>query len=215
MAGLWAISYIALWVIVLWVTLALITVLRQLGVEREQRVVSSSVPPSYEEDGPTLGARTPALVLQTDTGHGSITLSEPSTADATLVIFMSTFCEGCQLIAPEVEALYAQSSLSTRFLVVLQGNSTMCRAFVTVLSLTLPLVFDRTSEIRRAFNVHHAPYGLIYNGDGILIGKGSIDTVERLMALIQTGPSAPGTDRFRARSDSPAGRQAVGNADLL
>ncbi|MEM8902343.1 MAG: thioredoxin domain-containing protein [Actinomycetota bacterium] len=88
--GIWVASYVALWIAVVVLGLAVVVLLRQIGV-LHARLQPMGV--HFAGEGPELGGAAPAA--------GPIDYSSPMT----LVAFTSTTCEACAALRPALAAV--------------------------------------------------------------------------------------------------------------
>jgi methylamine dehydrogenase accessory protein MauD len=190
MSGLWLVSYLVLWVIVLGMAGLLYGALRQIGMLHLQLQRSSgaasealgaaeaeSIPP-LEEDGPALGAAIPAWVAQqagpTDEDQGR----------QTLLMFMSPLCETCQHVVEPLNALAQSASAGPRPIAIFRADRPAYEAFLKVFPMRLPTLRDHDRTLTMELGVHRAPFGLLYDESGILIRKGLVEGEEDLAALL-------------------------------
>lgn len=195
MTGLWLVSYIALWGLMLVLSLLLVGLLRQVGILHHAlaaRSADSTAPiPTPENDGPPLGSRLPKINAEAVNGGGSV-LPARQHRERTLIAFLSPLCESCQHTAELLNVLAADTARRVRPVVIMQADEQTSRAFMGVFPLRVPLTCDdeRTLAVG-TFNVHRAPYGLVYDEHGMLTSKGIVSTEEQLYALLgETSASA-------------------------
>jgi methylamine dehydrogenase accessory protein MauD len=185
MTGFWLLSYLCLWALVIIMVLLQLGILRQLGLSAGTREAPQpSGVPTYEDDGPTVGDEMPDLVVNTVNGHGEIDLRASNGRRDTLVMFLSPLCEACYELVEPLNALADNREVDLSTLVVLSGSESACRSFMSVFPLLLPVTIDKDSAIWDAFQVHHRPYGLLYNAERRLVRKGSAVNVGGLAALL-------------------------------
>ena len=186
MSGIWLVSYIVLWTLVVTVCFLLVGGLREIGLLRlqaTQRSTTEPVVPSIEHDGPSIGSHLPNIAVQAINGFGSGTLSSWRSSSATLVMFMTALCESCQHSAEPLNALADDAPRGVQPIAIMQADDEACRAFMAVFPLRLPLICDSDRAITNAFDVQRASFGLLYDKHGTLIRKGSIDKQEDLLVL--------------------------------
>src|SRR5438874_1621601 len=111
MTGLWLVSYLVLWGLVLVMCLFLIGILRQLGMMHRQ--LESGQPqtqgdtsiPALEQDGPVIGSPIADLEVNAINGFGTVALAKLGKGGSTLLVFMSPMCETCQHIVEPLNTL--------------------------------------------------------------------------------------------------------------
>ena len=195
MTGLWLVSYLVLWGLVVVMCLFLIGILRQLGQlyrQLELRPAQSKEGiPALENDGPIIGSTIPDLEAGAINAFATLTLASLDERSSTLLVFMSPMCEAYQHI---VEPLNALAANAVRPIVIMRADEQGCRAFLSVFPLRMPVVCDSDRTITMGLDVHRTPFGLLYDEHGILIRKGLLVGHEDLLALLGDG-SVPLTAR--------------------
>ena len=197
MTGLWLVSYVVLWVIVVVLCFFLVGVLRQLGLlyrqleQRPSRPKEEDSIPALEQDGPTIGSPLPDLEVDTFNGFGSLSTAMLRGSGSTLLVFMSPMCETCQHAVEPLNMLVADVTHNVHPVVFIRADEQACRAFLSVFPLRMPVVCDRDATITVDFSVHRTPFGLLYDERGSLIRKGSLEGYEDLRALLGDGSASP------------------------
>lgn len=194
MTGLWLASYLMLWVVVVVMCLLLIGILRQLGfVQREldgrpSEPQEESPIPDLEHDGPAIGSPVMELELDTLNGFGRLKLASLNERRPLLLMFMSPLCETCQHIVEPLNALTTDVDHMAHPVVIMRGDVQMCRAFLSVFPLYIPVICDGDRSITMGLDVHRAPFGLLYNENGTLMRKGVVGNRDDLFALLGDRP---------------------------
>jgi methylamine dehydrogenase accessory protein MauD len=204
MSGLWLVSYLALWALVLGMAVLLYGALRQIGVLhlQLQRSAQADVPPTaeaeadaeiippLEEDGPALGTPIPAWVFE----QGGISAEGgPATVRTkTLLMFMSPMCETCQHVVEPLNALAADTERRVRPLAVFRSDRPAYEAFLKVFPMRMPTLHDHDRTLTMEVGVHRTPFGLLYDEEGILIRKGLVEGEEDMAAVLgdESAPEA-------------------------
>jgi hypothetical protein len=190
MSGVWLVSYLVLWGLVVVMGLFLIGILRQLGLM--YRRLDSSLAPSQEEssiptlerDGPVIGSPIVDLEVSTINDFGTLTPAVWREHGSRLLVFMSPMCETCQHIVEPLNALVADTARAVHPIVIMRADEQGCQAFLSVFPLHMPVVCDRDRTITMGLDIHRTPFGLLYDEQGILIRKGAIEGHEDLLALL-------------------------------
>lgn len=187
LSGLWLTSYLAIWLVVALLSIFTVGMLRQIGLLRQQ-ISGSTTPsgskPTIEEDGPPIGSRLPELRAESINGFGVVSSATRYRRGPTLLLFMSPLCEGCQHVVGALNALVDQGPGSVSPVVIMRADTRGCLAFLAVFPLRLPVVCDETRSITLDFDVHRTPFGLLYDGQGILVRKGLASAYEDIQALL-------------------------------
>jgi hypothetical protein len=216
MTGLWLVSYLLLWALVVGLCLLIVGILRQIGLMQhdlkpEQLPVQPEefIPPTPEQDGPRIGSGLPHLVAETINGYGSVTPDTLRSQGGVLLVCMSPMCESCQHLVEPLNALVQDEANAERVVVIVRADEAGCRAFLSVFPLRMPVVCDGDRTITMGLDVHNNPFGLLYSADGTLIRKGILAEPEGLRAL-HGDESA--SEKARQRVFPPPGQS--GSTDL-
>ena len=201
MTGIWLISYVFLWVVVVVFCLLSIGLLYQFGLlqrrihdlisshidnaaETAEEARQNRVPPLISEDGPVIGSALPALTMEVCNDHVILPPTSWYDEHGTIVLFMTPTCESCQHLVEPLNRLVAARVFKGRVVVILRADETACRAFLNLFPLHVPVVCDHDHTITKRFNIHRSPSGLLYDAQGKLVRKGQILTYEAFLALL-------------------------------
>jgi AhpC/TSA family len=193
MTGLWLVSYIVLWLLVGGLCLITTGLLQQLGLlqrQLEQRdseltTEKKTLHPALEDDGPAIGSTLPPLTAISINGFGSLTFPFVSTEGYSLLVFLSPLCESCQHVVESLNMLVKDDTNAREVIAIMRADEQACRSFSSVFPLRLPVICDSKRTITMDFNVHHAPFGLLYDVHGVLIRKGGIKSEKDLFNLLE------------------------------
>lgn len=191
MTGLWLVSYLILWALVVVACLLLVGGLRQVGLLQRQlgQHAAAADATTLEQDGPAISSRLPDLVAETANGFGPVALAPPYDRGGTLLVFMTALCESCQHIVESLNALAEEGAHGMRLLVIMQADDHACRAFLRVFPLRVPLICDDDRTITDTFTIHLASFALLYDEHGTLVRKGVVESRENLSALLRDAPA--------------------------
>lgn len=200
MTGLWLVSYLVLWGLVVIMCFLLLSTLRQLGLVYRQLEAHPSQSqeensvPALENDGPAIG--TPIVDLEANTMNGFGTLTTLRDQSPTLLVLISPMCETCQHVVEPLNALVADDGRAIHPVVIMRADEQGCRAFLSVFPLHMPVICDRDQTITMGLRVHRTPFGLLYDEHGTLVRKGLIEGHDDLLALLGD-EAAPITSQAR------------------
>lgn len=197
MSGIWLVSYVILWVIVLGLVTLVIGCLREIGVlhlQLDPHLAAPSAPkvigePSPQDDGPQIGSLLPNIAWETVNQYPTVKIVTPPIAEEMLVLCMSPMCDTCQHIVDSLNALAKDASRRLRIVVVLRADESACRAFLSVFPLQVPVVCDANRTITMSLGVHRNPFGLFYDTQGVLIRKGIILGEDELRIIVGEEPT--------------------------
>ena len=182
MSGLWLISYIALWVLVILLTTVVLGLVRQLGLiylrlGPEQNVLAT-------KEGLELGSPAPDF-RATDIVHGKeITLPDLKGRQSVLV-FVSSSCSPCLELMPHIAA--AQRSWDGKVNIVLfsQGSAQANLDLANDHKLKTLVLSDPTGTISTAYKVRATPFAYRLDKDGLVRRRGIVNKLEDLEALLE------------------------------
>lgn len=192
MAILFPVSYVALWVLVIALCLLVVGLLQQVGLLQRslhsspaQEEGTSALPlPSVENDGPALGSSLPEHTLETINGFGAFILASAQNKQGTLLLFLAPNCKGCQQVVEPINKIVDELVYDGRVIAILRTDEKGGRSFLSVFSLHIPVVCDEKRAITKGFGVHRAPFGLLYDAQGVLMRKGIVKNIGDLLALL-------------------------------
>ena len=147
--SVWIASYVVLWLAVLVLTLAVIALLRQIGVLHARLHPLGA---HFGGEGPALESAAPPV--------DSVSYAAAGT---TLLAFTSPTCEVCKVLEPSLRALqrdYRDVQLHT-------VDLTTARS-----------VFD-------AFQVRSTPYVVAVDRDGVVKGRGVVNSLEQIEEVLE------------------------------
>lgn len=205
MGGLFVVSYLLLWALVVLLGLLLLGTLRHLGelhlkmgtagtaAVKYPTSGDGAVPP-LELDGPALGARLPDWAYEVSaSGDGEnaasvIGSSGQNGAAYTLLMFLSPLCETCQHVVEPLNELAADTTRAIHPAAVIRADRPAYEAFLNVFPLHLPTLRDDDRTLTMELGVHRSPFGLLYDTTGTLVRKGLVESREDLLALVDETP---------------------------
>lgn len=184
MPDVFAISYAALWILVVLQALIL------LGLTRAFAEMRGATP-----ERPSLkGQRAPQFSAVDLAGH-PITTATMAGKPAVL-LFVSPSCASCRVTLAELRAI---ASDTTRDLtVVCEGEDAGCRELAAEYSLAHPMVADASGELKRIFGVIGTPMAVRISAEGVIesYGEPAREELEQLL----TASGATGQESARTRA---------------
>jgi hypothetical protein len=127
----WVIAYVVLWVVVIALGIAVVALLRQIGV-LHARIAPMGT--HFAGEGPEIGAVAPTIGLNY------------ARSPLTLVAFTSATCTICRELKPSIDALRRQEAGLTVHLVSLEDDRNVFDAF-NVRSTPYMITVDRTGRV--------------------------------------------------------------------
>jgi methylamine dehydrogenase accessory protein MauD len=179
MDGIWMVSYLALWVVVVFLILTMLVLARQVGLLH--RRIAPSVA-RMENDGPAIGEVMPEL-NEMDIQGREVHLGAEM-GRQTLMLFMSSRCPACQELAPAVRSIASSERRNLSVLMVtMDRDEAANRDFVAKNKLGhIPLIVSE--ELATLYSVFSPPYGVLIDENRVVKAKGLINQIEHLESLL-------------------------------
>jgi len=119
MNGIWLVSYLALWVLVIILTIIVLGLTRQLGLiylrlGPEQNLLST-------KEGLELGTAVPAFEAE-DVIHNHKVTQEDWKGVATVLLFVSPTCSPCHELMPHLKEFHQSRNGKNNLVIVSQGE---------------------------------------------------------------------------------------------
>jgi methylamine dehydrogenase accessory protein MauD len=176
-----AVSNGALWLIVIALSVALLAVIRQLGVLHERIAPVGAL---MLAKGVKIGESAPQIAVQDIDGGSRIVGAPRSDGRATLVMFVSPTCPVCKTLLPVLKSSLAAERDWLDILLASDGDPESQRAFVLANRLGgFPYVVSAPLGI--SYQVSRLPFAALVDAQGILRARGIINTREHLESLFE------------------------------
>jgi methylamine dehydrogenase accessory protein MauD len=177
-------TYVFLWLIVFLLAVLIVALAREFGVLARTGQRSGGSIPAPHDDGPEMGSGLPDLRVSPINVGGTFSLSDRAPGQMVLLMFLSPLCEGCQQLTEVLNDAAAVSAERMQIVAFMRGPELAAKAFLSVFPLQPPVIFDEGNSITKQFNVHNAPFGLLYGPDGKLTRRGAVVNANELAALL-------------------------------
>ena len=190
MNGALLVSNVALWVIVIVLSLVVLALARQVGILHERVAPAGALQPT---SGPKVGELTEAMQLE-DLEGGSVTVGgENADGLATFVLFISPTCPVCRSLVPTAKSLARKEASRMRLVFASDGDSREQHvAYARDLALDdYPYVLSQA--LGMTYQVSKLPFALLIGVDGTLQSKGLVNTREHLESLVEAMDSGIAT----------------------
>jgi methylamine dehydrogenase accessory protein MauD len=176
-----AVSNAILWVVVLCLCVALLAVVRQLGVLHERIAPAGAL---MLAKGLKVGELVPSIEVQ-DIENRILTLGAPRTEErATLVMFVSPTCPVCKALLPVLKASLASEREWLDIVLASDGETAAQREYVSAHRLTsFPYVVSQSLGV--TYQVSRLPYAVLMDAQGILRARGIVNSREHLESLFE------------------------------
>jgi peroxiredoxin len=181
MSAPFAISYAALWALVVLQALLLIGLTRLVHQLREGRTADAARAPQRGE-GERLAGQLAPLIDGVDV-NGTRVRSDELGGPLNAILFVSPRCSNCMVSLDELNAL--RHKVDGHVMAVCLGTADECRLLVEDLDLTMPVVADPDQRISASFDVTHTPTAVTVNKRGRIVQYGHPGRDAELEALLQ------------------------------
>jgi methylamine dehydrogenase accessory protein MauD len=176
-----AVSNAILWVVVVCLSVALLAVVRQLGVLHERIAPAGAL---MLAKGLKVGEVVPTLEVQ-DLENRTLAVGAPRTDErATLVMFVSPTCPVCKALLSVLKASLASERDWLDIVLASDGETAAQREYVSAHRLTsFPYVVSQSLGL--AYQVSRLPYAVLIDAQGVLRARGIVNSREHLESLFE------------------------------
>lgn len=181
MHGPWLVSYVALWVVVVLLTLLLLGLARELGTLRLHLGPSGAL---VSDEGLDIGSKAADFVA-TEIPTGREISFHAANERSGLLVFISPNCPPCRNLLPGLAAGMSTWERWTTVRVICEGDGNQVKRLREYLHVDLPLLADPLSRIRDAYGQPPTPYAFLIGTDGTVALKGIVNTREDVERLLE------------------------------
>jgi methylamine dehydrogenase accessory protein MauD len=175
------ISNLILWLAVLALCAVVVALVRQIGVLHERIAPAGAL---MFGQGPKIGERAPRFELQT-LGGETATIGDQHPADrSTLVFFLSPTCAVCKTLLPILHAMRKSERDWLEIVLASDGDLPAQQRFIEANGLTV-FPYIVSGDLGRTYQVAKLPYAILIDEEGVLRGKGLINSREHLESLFE------------------------------
>lgn len=185
---------IVLWTLVGLLAIAVLALARQVGVLNQRVSPAGALTPTA---GPKVGELTDGI--ETDDLDGTRQRIGGSMSErTTLVLFISPTCPVCKALLPAARSLASSERL--RLVFASDGfDPARHRAFAEDVGIRrYPYVVSQELGLR--YGVSRLPFAVLIGADGVLLGRGLVNTREHLESLMESWRSGVATLQDFVRS---------------
>ena len=175
-----AVLDVLLWVVVGLLTLAVLALARQVGVLHQRVAPAGALVPTR---GPKIGELTETVEAE-DLAGNRVGIGGPGQRANTLVLFISPTCPVCKALVPAAKSLASSETLELVF--ASDGfDRERHRAFAGDIGIArFPYVLSEALGLR--YGVSRLPFAVLIGADGVLRGRGLVNTREHLESLLES-----------------------------
>jgi methylamine dehydrogenase accessory protein MauD len=176
-----AVSNAALWLVVVVLAVALLAVIRQLGVLHERIAPVGAL---MLAKGLKVGESAPQIAVQDLEGR-SMTLGAARTDErATLIVFVSPTCPVCKTLLPVIKSSLASERDWLDIILASDGETAHQREFVLANRLGgFPYVVS--APLGMSYQVSRLPFAVLVDAQGVLRARGIVNSREHLESLFE------------------------------
>jgi methylamine dehydrogenase accessory protein MauD len=176
-----AASNAVLWLVVIVLAVALLAVIRQLGVLHERIAPVGAL---MLAKGLKVGESAPQIAVQDLEGR-SLTLGAARADErATLIMFVSPTCPVCKTLLPAIKSSLASERDWLDIILASDGETATQREFVLANRLGgFPYVVSAPLGI--SYQVSRLPFAVLVDGQGVLRARGIVNSREHLESLFE------------------------------
>lgn len=178
MEGWWAVSYVVMWVLVVVLTVVVVALARQIGTLHLRLGPRGAL--EMDDEGPPLG-EAPPHEETTDSQGRHARIGGPG--EAQLLLFVSPGCHLCEQVLPSLPVVGRKHELAPYVLADADADEVVSqyerrRLDARVVSANL---------IAQRYRVPGTPYVVVLDRLGVVRAKGTVNNLEQLEGLVETG----------------------------
>ena len=175
------VSNSALWLVVIALSIALLAVIRQLGVLHERIAPVGAL---MLAKGLKVGESAPEIAAQDLEGRSLTLGAVRSDERATLIVFVSPTCPVCKTLLPALKSSRASEREWLDIVLASDGEVIAQREFVMAQRLgAFPYVVSAPLGI--AYQVSRLPFAVLIDSKGVLRARGIVNSREHLESLFE------------------------------
>ena len=171
-------------VVVMWLGLALVGAVRELGTLRGRvdALEAAGAPPTHLETGLAVGA--PAPVWTIATPGGGVASSSSFEGRRYLLVFADATCRACDDLVP---AVIAAAGLGTvpPLAVIGRGDAASTPDPWRAADVRVRIGSERGSEVSEAYGVDASPFVFVIDEGGSVVARGGAVTLDDVLALVR------------------------------
>jgi methylamine dehydrogenase accessory protein MauD len=176
-----AVSNAALWLVVVVLAVALLAVIRQLGVLHERIAPVGAL---MLAKGLKVGESAPQIAVQDLEGRSMTLGAARADERATLIVFVSPTCPVCKTLLPAIKSSLASERDWLDIILASDGETANQREFVLANRLGgFPYVVSAPLGI--SYQVSRLPFAVLVDAQGVLRARGIVNSREHLESLFE------------------------------
>ena len=197
MSGVWLISYLVLWAVVLFQGAVIFVLLRQLGV------IYLGTAHGVAGDGLDIGTRAPDFALSNLAGE-PVSLTTFGGLPL-LLVFGSPNCGPCKGLIPDLNVFSNERREELHVLFLSHGEADATERFAREHGIQVPVASFPDDGLANAYKARVTPFAFFIDSEGVIQAKGLANNREHLEMLVRSGTEthAKSAGRNGATADEP------------
>jgi methylamine dehydrogenase accessory protein MauD len=175
--GWWAVSYAALWLVVVLLCVIVVALARQIGTLHLRLGPRGAL--EMDAEGPPLGEAPPPIEAVALGGERTA-IGGPG--DGRLLLFVSPGCLVCESVLPGLEPVAAAAGMTP--IVIVELDPEEARVAFSPRSARVPVIAG--VEVVRAYDVPGTPYVVVLDAGGVVRAKGTPNSLEEMEGLVDS-----------------------------
>ena len=175
------ISNVALWILVVVLSLAVLALVRQVGVLHERITPVGAL---MLARGLKVGEQAPALTVNDLNGRAIAVGGARTDGLSTLLMFISPSCPVCKALLPVLKSSRKSEQSWLEVVLASDGELASQKEFVMAQGLqAFPYLVSTT--LGMSYQVSRLPYAVLIDAEGVLRARGIINSREHLESLFE------------------------------
>jgi len=175
------VSNIVLWIAVLALSAVVFALVRQIGVLHERVAPAGAL---MGRQGPRVGEAAPVLHASDWSGAMRTVGGVDPAGRSTLLFFLSPTCPVCKELLPTLDSVARSEGGALQLIFASDGPRGEHESFVRKYKLD-ERPYLLSAELGMAYQVGKLPYAVLIDRDGIIRGKGLVNTREHIESLFE------------------------------
>jgi len=182
MNGMWLISYIALWLLVVLLTIIVLGLVRQLGLINLRLGPEHSILTPTE--GLEIGSQAPEFQATDVVNKVNFNLTSLK-GRPSLLIFVSPTCRPCLELMPHIANFWQSRHKKLNVVLFSQASD---GANLNLVNVPIPVLSDPEGTITKVYQVRATPFAYRLDDLGLVRRRGIVNKFEDLESLLEDVP---------------------------
>jgi methylamine dehydrogenase accessory protein MauD len=193
----WLVSYVALWLVVLFLGFLLLGALRALGLLRWRlEQLEATTPSRMGRGGLKPGKKAPDFTLPCVAG-GEVSLHEFA-GRRVLLVFTQSGCKPCHKVAPELNRLHDAGAVLV--LVVNNGEAEATQKWAAEVKARFPVLSQQQFSVSKRYEMYATPFAFLIDERGVIASKGIINNGQHIDFVLSGAGNAARNGQAEAES---------------